>query len=219
MTPGVRGEPPGEPYWHAQVAAGVIVALSVTLPERLTVGPSWVLALPAGGLLAGLALTTRYRRHDESIRRRAFAIALVALVTVANAGSLVLLVDSLVTGVHVRAQDLLHFGGVIWANNVAVFGLWYWELDRGGPGRRLAQHSAAAPDFLFPQMASPEFAPAGWAPRFVDYLYVAFTNATAFSPTDAMPLSGRAKGLMLVQAVASLITVALVLARAVNVLR
>lgn len=218
MTDANEGED-REPYWHAQLAAAVILGLSLTLPERLTLGPSWVLPVLAGVLLVGLALTTPYRRHDESTPRRALAIGLVALVTVGNAGSLALLVDSLVTGTHLRASELLHFGGVVWANNIAVFALWFWELDRGGPARRLRNDEDAPPDFLFPQMTSPDLAPKGWAPLFVDYLYVAFTNATAFSPTDAMPLSRRSKALMLVQAVASLVTVALILARAVNVLK
>ncbi|MBV9547646.1 MAG: hypothetical protein JOY61_25010, partial [Chloroflexi bacterium] len=106
----------------------------------------------------------------------------------------------------------------IWLTNVIVFGLWYWELDRGGPSARVrADHRE--PDFLFPQMITPAVAPADWYPRFWDYLYVAFTNATAFSPTDTMPLTVVAKSLMTIQSIVSLLTVALVAARAVNILQ
>jgi hypothetical protein len=100
---------------------------------------------------------------------------------------------------------------------VIVFGLWYWELDRGGPSARHDPHHRE-PDFLFPQMATPGSARPDWAPGFLDYLYVSFTNATAFSPTDTMPLTPLAKSLMAVQSAASLLTVALVAARAVNIL-
>jgi len=101
--------------------------------------------------------------------------------------------------------------------NVIVFALWYWEIDRGGPDQR-ALKNHTAPDFLFPQMSTPGCSKPEWAPRFVDYLYIAFTNATAFSPTDAMPLSATAKMLMLAQSIISLVTVTLVAARAVNIL-
>jgi uncharacterized membrane protein len=105
----------------------------------------------------------------------------------------------------------------IWVTNVIVFALWYWELDRGGPDDR-SMPSHREPDFLFPQMITPGCAKEDWSPSFLDYIYVAFTNATAFSPTDTMPLTPIAKVLMMIQAMISLITVALVAARAVNIL-
>ena len=107
---------------------------------------------------------------------------------------------------------------VIWLTNVIVFGMWYWEFDRGGPAAR-AQATHYYPDFMFVQMTSPDMAPPDWEPRFGDYLYLSFTNATAFSPTDVMPLSRWAKGAMALQAGVSIVTVALVIARAVNILR
>jgi uncharacterized membrane protein len=108
-------------------------------------------------------------------------------------------------------------GGAIWITNVIIFALWYWELDRGGPvARSKAVHKY--PDFMYPQMQAPDLAPEHWEPTFLDYLYVSFTNATAFSPTDTMPLSRWAKMLMMAQASVSLATVALVIARAVNIL-
>jgi hypothetical protein len=115
------------------------------------------------------------------------------------------------------AHDLILAGIVLWVTNVLLFGLWYWELDGGGPLQR-ASGKDAAPDFLFPQMADPRTAQDGWRPSLIDYLYVSFTNATAFSPTDTMPLTPIAKLLMTVQSIASLITVGLVFARAVNIL-
>jgi hypothetical protein len=107
---------------------------------------------------------------------------------------------------------------VLWVTNVLLFGLWYWELDRGGPVAR-AMNPGAKPDFLFPQMTlPPEHAPRNWMPGLIDYLYVSFTNATAFSPTDTMPLTQIAKLLMSIQALAALLTIGLVVARAVNIL-
>jgi uncharacterized membrane protein len=116
------------------------------------------------------------------------------------------------------AGPLLITGGIIWLTNVIIFGLWYWEFDRGGPvARTNATHQY--PDLMFPQMTAPQLAPPDWEPMFADYLYLAFTNATAFSPTDVMPLSRWAKGAMLLQSAVSIVTVALVVARAVNILR
>jgi uncharacterized membrane protein len=112
---------------------------------------------------------------------------------------------------------LLRNGGAIWLTNVIVFALWYWEMDRGGPVAR-ACGTRAHTDFLFAQMTAPEFVPRDWEPAFLDYFYLSFTNATAFSPTDTLPLSRWAKVTMMFQSAVSLVTVALVVARAVNVL-
>ena len=109
-------------------------------------------------------------------------------------------------------------GAVLWLTNVLIFGIWYWEIDRGGPAHRLVHSNRTEPpDFLFPQMSQPGLAP-GWRPGFVDYLYTSYTNATAFSPTDTLPLSALAKLLMAIQSLIALITTLLVIARAVNVL-
>ena len=145
-------------------------------------------------------------------------LALVAVVSVATAWSAALLVGELIngrgwsSGIH-----LLKYGGVIWLTNVLTFALWYWELDRGGPAAR-ANARRTRPDFLFTAMTVPELAGADWEPTFVDYLYLSFTNAAAFSPTDTLPLSSWAKLSMLVQAAVSLATFGLIVARAVNVL-
>jgi hypothetical protein len=139
-------------------------------------------------------------------------------VNIANVASLVLLVKGLLTGTATGGATVLIFAAMqIWLTNVIVFGLWYWELDRGGPSDRCSEYHRE-PDFLFPQMTTPASAPRSWSPWFIDYLYVAFTNATAFSPTDTMPLTPWSKFLMTIQALTSLLTVVLVAARAVNVL-
>jgi uncharacterized membrane protein len=145
-------------------------------------------------------------------------LLLIAVVSLANAVSVVRLVGALVGGTGTEnAAALLTSGGVIWLTNVLTFAVWYWELDRGGPADR-ATGVDPYPDFLFPQMSSPELAPRDWEPVFADYLYVSFTNATAFSPTDTLPLSRWAKLAMMLQSAVSLATAALVIARAVNVL-
>ena len=132
--------------------------------------------------------------------------------------SLVLLARFLLDGRHAHGHALLFAGAVLWLTNVLIFGIWYWEIDRGGPAHRLVHSNRTEPpDFLFPQLSQPGLAP-GWRPRFVDYLYTSYTNATAFSPTDTLPLSALAKLLMAIQSLIALITTLLVIARAVNVL-
>lgn len=145
------------------------------------------------------------------------SIGLIAVVTAANFAAEGLLVHYLLKGGGSGGRSLVLSAAQIWFTNVAVFGLWFWEVDRGGPHMRTAPEPRA-PDFLFPQMGAPESSPRGWRPAFLDYLYVAFTNASAFSPTDAMPLSVRIKSLMLIESIASFLTVGLVAARAVNIL-
>src|SRR5262249_4693432 len=113
---------------------------------------------------------------------------------------------------------LLASGAAIWATNVTAFALWYWELDRGGPAAR-ALGRRPYPDFLFPQMTSPEVTPHDWEPAFADYLYLSFTNTVAFSPTDVMPLSRWSKMLMLLQSAVSIVAIALVISRAVNIFK
>ncbi len=169
-------------------------------------------------LLLGLVITTPTRHDMQSSRLRGVIVGLVGLVSLTTLISLILLARFLLDGSHARGHALLLAGAVLWLTNVLVFGIWYWELDGGGPAQRLIPRNARRPpDFLFPQLAQPGLAP-GWRPRFVDYLYTSYTNATAFSPTDAMPLRAMAKLLMAVQSLIALITILLVVARAVNVL-
>src|SRR5437868_543236 len=207
-----------EPFWPAQLAAAAALVLYLTLPHALIMGPKWLVPGVEGVLLLGLVITTPTRHRMQSPRLRGLIVGLVGLVSLTTLISLILLARFLLDGSHARGHALLFAGAVLWLTNVLVFGIWYWELDRGGPARRLAQdNTSTAPDFLFPQMAQPGLAP-GWRPGFVDYLYTSYTNATAFSPTDTMPLSAMAKLLMATQSLIALITIVLVVARAVNVL-
>jgi uncharacterized membrane protein len=160
-----------------------------------------------------LAATTPHRRPGESSRVRRLALALIGLIGAANAAALGLLVHFLVVGGRASGGDLLLSAITVWLTNVLIFALWYWEPDRGGPAARRSVPTGRG-DFLFPQQAAGEL----WAPEFVDYLYLSFTNATSFGPTDAMPLSRWGKLQMMLQALVSLLTLVLVAAHAVNVL-
>jgi uncharacterized membrane protein len=200
------------------VAVVVTMALQVSLPGHL-VGPArWILAGPALALFAVLLIANPGRISRESALLRAVSLGLIAVISIANAWSVALLVDWLISE-HggPNATELLRSGAAIWLTNVLVFALWYWELDRGGPAARAAGRSEL-PDFQFAQLTGPSLARADWEPQLVDYLYLSFTNATAFSPTDVLPLSRWAKLTMMLQSAISLVTVALVIARAVNVL-
>lgn len=208
----------GEPFWPAQLTVLAAIALQVLLPDRLTAGPSWLIPACEGALLIGLFLATPRQLEREHTHRRVVAIGLTALVSAANIYSLWALTRYLIY--HHRAihgRELIFAGIFIWLTNFLIFALWYWELDRGGPGRRAAAHDGP-PDFLFPQMSDDRIEPIDWRPQFLDYLYVSLTNATAFSPTDTMPLSRGAKSIMGIQALVSLVTLGLIVSRAVNIL-
>lgn len=206
-----------KPWYPSAAVVGALVLWSI-LPKKFTLGGySWIVPVLEVALLVPLVFTRTSERHRGTPLARMLSLLLIALINAANLISLVRLIDVLVSKGSTNGSEILLSSADIWLTNVIVFGLWFWELDRGGPflrrTRRLRQ-----PDFLFPQMATPYCAPEAWAPDFVDYLYVAFTNATAFSPTDTMPLTNWAKILMMIQSFASLVTVALVAARAVNIL-
>jgi len=158
----------------------------------------------------------RLTRHAQAAR--SLNLLLVAIISIDNGISAVLLDGKLIHGTAgSKAGPLLAASAAIYLTNIIAFGIWYWELDRGGPFERAAA-SSPYPDFLFPQMTQQHLAPNDWEPQFGDYLYVSFTNATAFSPTDTMPLTRWAKLLMTIQAAIALSTTALVIARAVNIL-
>ncbi len=210
--------PLAERVWPAQLTAVVAIALQLTLPDRLTVGPTWLLPALEVLMIIVLAISTVHLRlEDNHPRRRVGAIALIALVTAANILSLYLLAHYLLHNNVTKGRELIGSGVLIWLTNFLIFALWYWELDRGGPGRR-AEGSDGPPDFLFPQMADDNIEPVNWRPQFIDYLYVSLTNATAFSPTDTMPLSPMAKSVMGVQSLVSLVTIGLIVSRAINIL-
>ncbi len=220
LVPAWKRPTQGEARWQAAVAVAGAVALQYPLPGRLVLlHPVWLLPTLQGLLLIALVMANPRRVNTESRAIRLLGLTLAALLSLANAWSVARLVDGLVHGTAANsAGPLLVTGGTIWLINVIVFALWYWEFDRGGPVAR-AHAVRMYPDFQFVQMASPELAPPDWEPTFGDYLYLSFTNATAFSPTDTMPLSRWAKMAMTAQATVSIVTVALVVARAVNILR
>ncbi|MCW3049935.1 MAG: putative rane protein [Solirubrobacterales bacterium] len=207
----------GDPYWPAQLTVAVAIALNLTLSQRVTVGPVWLLPAVEAVLLVALVVIAPARATRHSTGRRRLSLAVVGLVSLGNVVSLGLLVHFLINGGAAGGHKLILSGTVLWATNVLLFAVWYWEMDRGGPVVRFA-HPDALPDFQFPQMENPRLAPPGWRPGFGDYLYTSLTNATAFSPTDTMPLTLTAKVVMGVQSLAALVTLALVVARAVNIL-
>ena len=210
----------------ALAGAGILVALALVsrharwdlLGHRLW----WlwlVVAAPYACLSATLLLGLgRLVRHD---RRREIVIALLALVWVFNVFGVVVLVVSLVahSGVQITGRQLLFGGGAVWLTDAIAFGLAFWELDCGGPLARALATAPRKPDFQYPQDENAELARDGWAPRLWDYFYVSLTNSTAFSPTDVMPLTRPAKALMAAESTLSAVTVLLVAARAVNILR
>ena len=201
-----------------QVALLATIGFQLLLPERLTAGPSWLLPALEAALLVVLVLTFPRHLHREHPVRRRVALAMTALVSAANITSLVLLARALLQHGSPNGRQLIGAGAFIWLTNLLIFGLWYWETDRGGPGKRAAGHDGP-PDFLFPQMTDDRIEPLYWRPQFIDYLYVSLTNATAFSPTDTLPLTPSVKSLMGLQSLVSLVTIGLIISRAVNILQ
>ena len=196
-------------------AAGVFSVVRWLVPGLTALVLIALLAsVPGGRLVQRLG----WREHRLHVTRRWLALAMIAVVSAANAASIILLVHLLVNGAHANAPTLLRAAVHMWVVNVLLFGLWFWQLDGGGPVARPACGPADR-DFLFPQQSEEVLLETGWRPMFLDYLYVSFTNATAFSPTDAMPLSRWAKMLMLVQSAISLTLAVMVVARAVNILK
>jgi uncharacterized membrane protein len=220
-VPAWRRKTEGERRWPVTASVVVAVVLQMLLPNTLDKPlPQYLLPGLEVALGIGLAIVNPVRIERRGPVIRAASIGLLMVITAANAVSAVLLIRAilLVLPNTDSASALLASGASIWATNVIAFALWYWEFDRGGPVNR-AEGTRQHPDLMFPQMVSPELAPPDWQPYFVDYLYLSFTNATAFSPTDVMPLARWAKLTMAVQSAVSLAVGALVIARAVNILR
>jgi hypothetical protein len=200
------------------VAVLAAMALTILLPKELRLGPVWLVPSVVGLLLLALILGDPGRISRRSRILRGLSIGLVSLLAVDALWSTGLLVNELIHGGSLTnsADELLDAGACVWVLNNIAFSLLYWELDSGGAAERLVR-PRRYPDLAFPQELNPQVAREGWRPRFVDYLYLGFTNATAFSPTDAMPLAPWAKLTMALQAVTSLVILGLVVARAVNV--
>jgi uncharacterized membrane protein len=218
VLPAWRRRTIAETRWPVTITVIAAVVLQGLLPRRLAPQPTFLLPVLEIALFIGLLIANPVRFERGSATARAGSIVLILLVTLANAWSAVRLVLAIVEGRTVGSPaQLLAAGGTVWATNVIAFALWYWEFDRGGPVHR-SLGKAQFPDLMFPQMASPELAPHDWSTRFVDYLYLSFTNAAAFSPTDVMPLARWAKLTMLLQSAVSLALGVLVIARAINIL-
>ena len=206
----------GEQRWPFALAIVVMIGLQLALPARFMLGGRWVLPAVEVVIIGVLIAANPGRMERRTPMLRRLSLGLIALASLGNAWSVVQLVRDIVTGADIgSAGVLLGSGAGIWLINVLTFSVWYWELDRGGALERAAG-TDPYPDFLFPQMTSPDLAAREWRPQFADYLYLAFTNATAFSPTDTLPLSRWAKLTMMLQSAVSLVTAALVIARAVN---
>jgi uncharacterized membrane protein len=206
-----------EARWPASVALLTCVALYVVLPSRLVVGPRWL--LPILVALPLIPLSARRHRHpDESAWIRRVVIVLVGIVTVANIISAGLLVHRLLSSNVSQGTQLIYSAVSIWLTNVIIFGVWFWEIDRGGPHRRSGSDKLW-PDIQFPQMGNPDLVKGEWRPHFFDYLYTSFANGTSFAPADALPLTLRLKVLFASEAAVSLVAIVVVGARAINILR
>ena len=208
----------GEPLWPVALAVVAAAGLQLAVPARLALHPRWLLPSLVLGLLIVLAAVKPANVRQGSALVQIAGLLLVIIAAFANAFSAVKLIQELLQG---KAGDnptaLLGVGAAIYITNVIVFALWYWAFDRGGPRGR-AHPTSTPPDFLFPQMTVPELFP-GWRAEFGDYLYLAFTNATAFSPTDTLPTSRWSKMTMMLQSAIALLIAALIIARVVNVLK
>ncbi len=202
-----------DPLWHIQVVLLGVIILQLLLPEQLVALPRFLMPGFEFLCLIALQITTPKRAVFVSKVRRIVVFALVALIAVANATSLQLVIAALIGADRADAPSLLLSAVGIYITNIVVFAIIYWDMDGGGPGHRRSGTDDQN-DFLYPQQQ----AKTHWQPTFVDYMYVSITNATAFSPTDTLPLSRRAKMLMAIQAVLSLLVVAVVAARAINIL-
>lgn len=229
MPPSPLREEEIESRWEAAPAVAVVIAFQLVLAVATRAGGGWQLwvlpwwvwlvpVVPEVVLLVPLAWDRTRHQLEQIGHRRTVALGLLGVISVTNAFLLLALIASLVNGTETRGAQLLVKGVAVWGTNTIAFALWFWGVDRGGPVRRI-RPNPPPPDFQFPQMENPQLAEPGWSPRFFDYVYVSFTNSIAFSPTDAMPLTRRAKLLMMFESAISAITILLVAARAVNIFK
>ena len=217
-----------ESRWEAAPAVLAVILLQLALAMvsfdrhwTLSKLPWWVwliAVVPETILLVSLASDSARQALERIGHRRNVALTLLGVITLDNAVALVALIVSLLNGDEKSGGQLLFKAMTVWGTNVIAYGLWFWGFDRGGPVRRLRADPPPA-DFQFPQMENPQLAAPGWHPRLFDYIYVSFTNSIAFSPTDAMPLTRRAKLLMLSESAFSALSILLVAARAVNIFK
>lgn len=206
-------------YWSVRLAGVAVVLLQVALINELALGHRWLApGIELTILIALSIITARSRDRARFQVESRLVLALITVVSVANGLALIRLIQELLAGSVHNGRSLLVDAVNVWSTNVIVFALWYWILDRGGPAMR-ALDRAGSPEFAFPQPTSSDNGgKEETLPGFVDYLFLSFTTSTAFSPTDTLPLSRRMKMLMMAEAMISLLTIALVAARAVNIL-
>ncbi len=211
----------GEPRWPMALAVLATGFLRAALPKELRAGDSRWLYLVVVAALLGVLIIGDPGRIDREVRwLRIATVSLIGLITAVNATAAVRLIASILSTqpFTTDANKLLISGGAIWLTNVIAFGLWYWDVDRGGAAAR-ARGPVAHPAFVFPEMINAQFVKPGWYPKFVDYLHLSFNNATAFSPTDVSAVKPWAKVMMMAEESISLIVALLVVARAVNILK
>jgi uncharacterized membrane protein len=210
---------PSEPRWPAAIALLAVGGLRLALPAALSVGPNWIVLALVIVLLVPMEWSRRENRDTLTTSLGYFTISLV---TVDMIWSLGLLIDAIPSHIE-QPRDMLQSAAALWASNVLIFASWYWRLDAGGPRARELRGVHIDGAFLFPQMtldkeSRRQMGEDTWSPGFIDYLFLAFTTSTAFSPTDTPVLSRWAKLMMMVQALISFATVAVLAARAVNIL-
>jgi uncharacterized membrane protein len=213
-----EGSGVGERRWPVALTILVAIVLLLLMPDRLTLGAGWIFPVVVGVLLVAVSVADPGRIDRRSTTVRVLSIGTLLLLIVAVGWATERLIAELIQGGGVTnsAGELLRTGAVVWVENGIVFSLLYWELDSEGPASRLYR-TRRYPDFAFPPHMNPALAPPGWRPLFGDYLYLGYTNAVAFSPTDVMPLAHWAKAAMLIQSMISILILSLVIARAVNI--
>jgi hypothetical protein len=201
------------PHWNAILGLVAIGVLYGLLPEKVSIGPRWLLLAIEGVFILPFVFAVLTRRSVSPVTLRVGSMILLGIVTFVLAIGIVHMISTLKK--ELNGFDLLFTGLLLYGCNILMFALWYWEIDGGGPERR-QQPAHQLADFLFPQQMGGF--DEKWAPHFFDYLYVAFTGATAFSPTDTMPLSHRAKFLMMLEAILALLLLSFVVSRAINII-
>jgi uncharacterized membrane protein len=211
----------GERRWPMAAAVLLAGALRIFLPPQLRLHdarPLFVVVLAV--LMVALIAGDPGRIDRQKTWLQVLTGVLIGVITLVNAGSSVRLVYAIIKAEHftTNADTLLVSGGIIWLTNMIAFGLWYWDLDRGGPAAR-ALGTGTSPAFVFPEMSNPELVRDGWYPSFVDYLHLSFSTSMAFSPTDVSAIKPWAKLMMMAEESISLVVGILVVARAVNILR
>ncbi len=207
-----------DPIWHVQATILAVIILQVTLPDRFSVGPRFGLPILEAILILFLNASTRRTVVVRNLLRRVNSVTVLVLIGLGNMYALQRLSHDLLVGGRIsNGHALIRAAINIYLTNIVVFALLYWETDGGGPAKRTAENVKGR-DFVFSQMTLKDFVPSSWRPSFIDYLALSGTNALAFSPTDTMPITRRAKLLMLIQAFVALATLGLAAARAVNIL-